>query len=253
MLTEAILNEESQSFLESASERHGSVFRKARIKGVLGGLVVSIVASGFLGLLSADKDHAFGGAVIGFLIGVPIIFYQLYRLIIGLPRAETTPEATVKRYLSYCVLPGSQMVADVPAGVEGYTYLLNIAQKEMGDIESFQKYWQEMNYSIRKELRDQVEYYDDKLLATDIIEDITVQHSGERVAHCIVTLKVEVGWTNGKLATEGLKMGRLGLVFYQIECELGKVGDRWYLASGKWNGVVTNVLKGANQKFRYIL
>lgn len=204
MLTEEILNAESPSYLESAAERHGSVYRKERVKVILVLLVISTVTAGFCALLGMAHDHALGGALIGFLIVVPFILYYLYQLIVGLPHAETTPEATVRRYLQYCILPGSQMDSD-QVGIEGYIYLLSVAQQEIGDLDALTKYWQEMNRNIRKELGDKLDYHAGKLLATDMVEKIHVRCRGEKIADCSVALRVEVGWTNGKLATEGLK------------------------------------------------
>jgi hypothetical protein len=256
MLTEVMLETESPDGLENGRLQHAKPFVRQRLRRIAGAFLVIAALAVFVGVKSIGTRGFFVGLAVGAGIAsavcVPYAFFQLYRISLGPPRAPTTPEESLKKYLEACLLPGSDMEFDT-VGMEGYLYLLARARQEFGDVEAFKKYWQELNYSFRKELQDKLNYYQTNLLAAKTIEDIRVDYRGQRIASCSTTLEVEVGWTNSKLATEGLKMGRLGHVYYQVKTELGKVGERWYVASGKWNGTVTKVLKGSDQKFKYML
>ena len=201
MLTEEILNTEPPSNLEDSDTQHGKVFRKERYQGLAGSLLFNALGAGIFALMGAGKGRALLGAELGSLFGIPVNLYFVYRWLAGPPHAESTPEATVKRYLHYCLFAGLQGGHDT-VGMEGFLFLLCIARQHYADVEAFKKYWQETNCSIRKELRDKFNFQGGELLASHVVDKIDVNYQGQRIANCSVTISMPLRWSNGKLATE---------------------------------------------------
>jgi hypothetical protein len=229
---------ESSARLESTRAQHRGLFAKERLKEIVGtvcGCASLAVVCAVLGML---RGGWLIGAALVLLICVSLVIYQLFRLATGPPSAKTTPEATLKLYLEYCVLEGRPD----SVGMDGYGLLLGSAQRQFQDsVQTFEEYWLDANYAIRHELAGRLGYGGDDLLVFRTIKDGGVEYRG-KIARCLVHVSFAAKLRHySPFALKRRRLYEIGQVQYHLEYELGRVGDGWYVATPKWDSAVVKV------------
>lgn len=257
MLTEEVLGRESQESLEGTGARNRRAYLLERVKYLgLGALAVVLFGLGGIAarscsapprqatgseaprllqiILQAPGDTmdflAAAAIVLGFALGTITIVYQLARTVAGPPKAPKKPAATVRKFYQNC-LPGTGGFDSV--GLDGYVCLLDVAKQEVGDFEGFREYWGDVNRGVGKELKEHFapERFD---TVTVRVENVDVKKGSRRIA--TGTAKLEMDVKRQDFGVGGTSWHELGTVTYRVDCELGKVGDRWYVATPTWTG-----------------
>lgn len=255
MLTEEMLAAESPESLERAGAANRSAFFVERLKYMGFGLLLLgfMVGIGF-GLNScesSERTHADPDDLVGNVIEAPMdtmdtlgalaivggiagglitIVYQLVRCAAGPPKAKRDPEATIRKFYGNCIQAAGGFGG---VGLDGYVCLLDAAKKKVGSLADFREYWETVNKGILKEI---AEHFAPKLFNQTAvsIESVDIANESDRIAKGKARVKMDVKrQEQGAVAPT---WHELGTVYYSVECDIGQVGDRWYVGSNTWSG-----------------
>lgn len=235
-LTEAELETESATSLESVGRTLYWTFLRERSKWMALGALIAALSSGgvwVLNLPSHDsgklrEELATTLLTVGCAIGIGMIVYQTRRCFKGPPLSPKQPDAAVRQFLTNCIR--RRFGAGAP-GVDGYVCLLNSAKIDIGSIQQFKDYWKSMHRHLQKEACIRFGLagglYDHVLTE---IGSIHVSHHGPKLATARTTLVMAVM----NRPKTSLDDRQVGTVEHSVEYDLEQVGDRWYLKSGRW-------------------
>jgi hypothetical protein len=127
--------------------------------------------------------------------------------------------------------------------MDGYVLLLGIAHRQFqNSVRFFEEYWLDANYAIQREVAGRLEYDRDDLALSRTIATGSVQYRGENIANCLALVSFAAKLKHqSPVGLRGRKQYQIGEVRYQLECELGKVGDAWYVSTSKWDSAVVKI------------
>ena len=264
MLTEEVLANESSESLEQAGTANRKAFFIDRLKYIGLGLLMLVFFLGLgVGLKSCEssgKTNVAPDDLVGQVIKAPMdtmdflgmvamvggvlggfatIIYQFGRCMAGPPKSRQDPEATIRKYYGNCLpaLGGFNSI-----GLDGYVCLLDVAKKEVGGLSDFKNYWGMVNKNIQKEIIDH--FAPENFNQTSVsIDRVDLSDASDRIVNAKVLVKMEV--KRQEQGTFAPTWHNLGEIYYTIRCQVGQVGDRWYIASNEWSGEFTgNSLDG---------
>ncbi len=176
------------------------------------------------------------GMFIGF-IGAVVILVHVVKVLLGPPKAGKKPNRTIDRFYKSALgeidLPfvhGLGGIIDVAA----FACLLNSAKQEIGGWTGFVKYWKRINNDLKSVLKSN-SLNAAHAQTTRRVKSIRTGPEIEGRASYEVDIAFSV---NSKESSSG-KMKRLGPYLYTAKGETVRVGNRWYLSSGRWNGAIS--------------
>ena len=255
MLTEETLAAESPESLERAGAANRGAFFIERLQYIgMGLLLIAFMVGIGVGLSScesSERTHADPDDLVGQVIespmdtmdflgalamvggtglGVVMVVYQLGRCVAGPPKSTRDPADTMRKFYGNC-LPAAGGVGGV--GLDGYVCLLDAAKKEIGALSDFKEYWAEVNKGILKEIAG---HFAPKVFNQTAvsIEGVDIAAESDRIARGKARVKMVV--KRQDQGTMGPTWHELGTVYYAVECDIGQVGDRWYVGSNEWSG-----------------
>jgi len=174
-----------------------------------------------------------------FVVGLVITISQIRKLFLGPPKAGSTAERTIRQFYEAVLLPVGQFNPRME--LAAFLCLLNRAQQELGQWKGFCEYWKDVNKEIVKELKQQASQEAGSERSVDStsidVERSTILNETETYAPYVVGVTFSV---NAKSVKDGNvdpdeRAVKMGPYRYRVHGEAFRIGDRWYLGSGRWN------------------
>ena len=127
--------------------------------------------------------------------------------------------------------------------MDGYVLLLGCAQRQFQEsVKFFEEYWLDANLAIQRDLAGRLEYFDNDLQVSTAIGIASVNYHSDSIASCfaqvLFTAKIK---HQSPIGLRGRRQYQVGQVQFQLEFELGKVGEAWYVATPRWDRAVVKV------------
>jgi len=254
MLTAKILSNELPESLEQAGRTNRGAFFIERLTYMGLGLLMLVfflgLGAGMKSCESSRRTNVHSNDLVGQVINAPmdtmdflgvlalvggvmggfaIIMYQFGRCVVGPPKSKRSPEATIRKYYGNSLISAGGFKG---VGLDGYVCLLDVAKKDVGTLSDFKNYWTSVNKEILKEITDH--FAPKPFNQTSFsIESIDLSNETDHIVNGKVLVKIGV-----KCQTQGTfapTWHSLGEVYYLIKCQVGQVGDRWYIGSNDWS------------------
>ena len=160
-----------------------------------------------------------------------IIVYQIGKCLILAPKAGQIPRDTLHRYYDNCLINHESFGV---IEISSYVCLINRERVSVGGWEGFKAKWKRINAEVLQLIEDHFPGRRVSSLAWNI-QSVRIQKLNERIVFCTVVFAAEV--TSGVTIWPHSTAVSLGPVYFQEECFLGMVGQRWYMLSHEWRGV----------------
>ncbi|MGD0078613.1 MAG: hypothetical protein ABSB91_08330 [Sedimentisphaerales bacterium] len=172
------------------------------------------------------------GIFVGF-IGVVMILVQVVKVLLAPPRAGRTPNRTIQRFyknaLAEIDLPFFHGLGGID--VAAFACLLNGARQQVNGWPGFVKYWKEINSDLKSKLKSN-SLNDPDARTTRKVKSVRIGADTEGRA----SYEVDIAFSVISKDSSSGKMKTLGPYVYTAKGEIVRIGNRWYLTSGKWNG-----------------
>ena len=173
---------------------------------------------------------AVGAVIIAFLIGMGMTIAQIGKLLVGPPKAGRTAEKTVRQFYSNALVHAGTINSSV--NLASFVYLLDRAKHELGEWIGFRDYWKGINAKIVELLHVRSQHPVTKTRFE--VKSVSILNGTEDRASYVVGIAFSVISGMDNPPFESSKT--FGPYLYAANGDTVRIGKRWYLCSGKWNG-----------------
>jgi hypothetical protein len=185
------------------------------------------------------------------IVGGVITLVQLGKLLLGPPRAGITAEKTIRQFYKKVLNEESlsSMWRNLQIDVAAFACLLNKGQHDMGGWRGFNDYWKKTNREIEDQLfaerqdlfekwAGRKDLFDNK---TNKLEAIRVKNlsKGHALYELDIAFSVVIKYREAQSKSQQIISKTFGPIHYIVRGEITQIGERWYLCSGKWNGLAS--------------